>query len=72
MRASSAQAPFEDLESPSRYPQEARWSAAFVASLKTPTAPSVVAEKILEIAESETETLRHPVGPDVTPLQWAR
>ena len=62
---------FGQLESPSKYPQGARWSAAFVASLKTPTAPSVVADKILEIVESDTLTLRHPAGPDAKPfLDW--
>jgi hypothetical protein len=39
--------------------------------LKTPVPPSVVAAKILEIAESGTWQLRHPVGPDAVPfLQW--
>jgi len=33
--------------------------------------PSLVADKILEIAESGTWQLRHPVGPDAAPLlQW--
>ena len=58
-------------KSPSKYPQEARWSAAFAESLKTPTAPSVVADKILEIVDSDTRILRHPVGPDAKPfLDW--
>lgn len=31
----------------------------------------MVAQKIVEIAESETWQLRHPVGPDAIPfLQW--
>ena len=61
----------EQPKSPSKYPQEARWSAAFVESLKTPMAPSVVADKILEIVESDTQILRHPVGPDAKPfLDW--
>jgi hypothetical protein len=36
----------------------------FEASLERPTAPEVVGEKIQEIIESGTRTLRHPVGPD--------
>ena len=61
----------EQPKSASKYPQEARWSAAFVESLKAPTAPSVVADKILEIVDSDTKTLRHPVGPDAKPfLDW--
>ena len=53
------------------YPQAKRFAGLFAASLKTPTQPSMVAEKILEIAESNNWTLRHPVGPDALPfLQW--
>jgi NAD(P)-dependent dehydrogenase (short-subunit alcohol dehydrogenase family) len=53
------------------YPQVNRFGGLFEASLKTPTATSMVANKILEIAESETWQLRHPVGPDALPfLQW--
>lgn len=53
------------------YPQSKRFANLFAASLKTPRLPSMVAEKILEIANSETWQLRHPVGPDATPfLQW--
>ena len=53
------------------YPQSTRFGGLFVASLKTPTQPSMVANKILEIADSETWQLRHPVGPDAIPfLQW--
>lgn len=50
------------------YPHRARFSAIFQGALKTPTPPSLVAEKILEIAENETWQLRHPVGPDAAPL----
>ncbi len=33
--------------------------------------PSLVAQRIVEIAESGTWQLRHPVGPDASPfLQW--
>lgn len=53
------------------YPQAKRFAGLFAASLKTPVQPSIVADKILEIAESETWQLRHPVGPDALPfLQW--
>ena len=53
------------------YPQVNRFGGLFVASLKTPTSASIVADKILEIADSETWQLRHPAGPDALPfLQW--
>lgn len=55
----------------SAYPHRARFTALFVHSLKNPVPPSVVAQKIVEIAESGTWKLRHPVGPDAVPfLQW--
>ena len=55
----------------SLYPQVNRFGGLFVASLKTPTNASVVADKILEIANNETWQLRHPAGPDALPfLQW--
>jgi NAD(P)-dependent dehydrogenase (short-subunit alcohol dehydrogenase family) len=58
-------------ESP--YGQAARFSALFTNSLKTPVPPSVVAEKILEVATSNSWQLRHPVGPDAVPfLEWRR
>ena len=53
------------------YPQVNRFGGLFVASLKTPTSSTLVADKILEIAESGTWILRHPVGPDAQPfLNW--
>ncbi len=53
------------------YPQSKRFAGLFAASLKTPTHPSMVAEKILEIADSNSWQLRYPVGPDALPfLQW--
>jgi len=56
-------------ESP--YRQQFRFAAMFAASLQHPTPPSLVANKILEVAESGTWQLRHPVGPDAAPfLQW--
>jgi len=57
--------------SKSIYPQVNRFGGLFNASLKTPTPPTLVAEKILEISESNTWKLRHPVGPDSEPfIQW--
>lgn len=54
-------------------PQTKRFAGLFAASLKTPVAPSVVAEKILEIAESDTWQLRHPASPDAMPfLAWRK
>jgi NAD(P)-dependent dehydrogenase (short-subunit alcohol dehydrogenase family) len=53
------------------YPQANRFGGLFVASLKTPTPSTLVGDKILEIAESGTWILRHPVGPDAQPfLDW--
>jgi len=53
------------------YPQVNRFGGLFIASLKTPTSASIVADKILEIADSETWQLRHPAAPDALPfLQW--
>ena len=57
----------------SPYRQRARFAALFEASLKNPAPPSLVAQRILEIAESGTWELRHPVGPDAAPfLQWRK
>jgi len=53
------------------YPQVNRFGGLFAASLKTPTSATLVADKILEIADNGTWELRHPVGPDAAPfLQW--
>ena len=39
----------------------------------TPVPPSLVAEKILEVAQSDSWQLRHPVGPDAAGfLEWRR
>ncbi|CAM4127787.1 SDR family oxidoreductase [Gillisia limnaea] len=55
------------------YPHSKRMAGLFSASLQTPTPPTLVADKILEIAESNTWKLRHPVGPDAEPfIQWRR
>ena len=60
------------MESPI-YPQAERWAGMFVAGLKFPVPPSMVAEKILEIADSGTWQLHHPVGPSAIPfLEWRK
>ena len=53
------------------YLQPNRFGNLFKASLKTPTSPALVADKILEVASGESWQLRHPVGPDAAPfLAW--
>ena len=53
------------------YPHRARFAALFLSVLKNPVPPVLVAQKIVEIAESGTWQLRHPVGLDAVPvLQW--
>ena len=53
------------------YPQVNRFGGLFTASLETPAQPTLVADKILEVAESESWQLRHPVGPDAMPfIEW--
>ncbi len=55
----------------SEYGQSTRFASLFRASLQQPRPVSDVAEKILEVVESGTWQLRHPVGPDAVPfLQW--
>jgi len=59
------------VTSDSIYPQVNRFGGLFTASLNTPTPPSLVAEKILEVAEENNWKLRHPVGPDAAPfIEW--
>ncbi len=61
----------ETPHAPSPYPQQRRFAGMFTASLKDPRPPSVVGEKMVEIVESGTWKLRHPVGPDAAPfLAW--
>jgi NAD(P)-dependent dehydrogenase (short-subunit alcohol dehydrogenase family) len=58
-------------QGPSHYPHQRRMAALFTASLKNPPPPSLVAEKVLEIAVGGTWQLRHLVGPDAAPfLGW--
>jgi NAD(P)-dependent dehydrogenase (short-subunit alcohol dehydrogenase family) len=55
----------------SLYRQGARMASMFTQTLENPAPPTLVAEKIFEIAGSGTWKLRHPVGPDAMPLlQW--
>lgn len=55
----------------SRYPQARRFAGLFAVSLQNPASPELVGRKILEIIESDTWQLRHPVGPDAEGfLQW--
>jgi NAD(P)-dependent dehydrogenase (short-subunit alcohol dehydrogenase family) len=57
----------------SPYPQQHRVAALFRSALTNPVPPTVVAEKVLEIAVSGTWQLRHPVGPDAIPfLGWRK
>ncbi len=59
------------VDEKSIYPNSKRLAGLFSASLQTPTPPKLVADKILEIAESNTWKLRHPVGPDAEPfIAW--
>ena len=56
----------------SPYPHRVCFAALFANSFKNPVPPSLVAEKILQIAESGTWQLRHPVGPGALPLLQRR
>jgi len=58
----------EDRPNHSPYPQRLRFASLFAASLQNPVPPSVVAAKILEIAENGSWQLRYPVGPDALPF----
>lgn len=62
---------FGKMQAPSsdtKYPRSRRIAELFRASLENPVSPYVVGEKILEIVDSETWQLRHPVGPDAAGL----
>lgn len=53
------------------YPQVNRFGRLFAGFLKNPSEASMVAEHILEIADSDSWQLRYPVGPDAAPfLDW--
>ena len=53
----------------SEYPHAARIASFFATTLQNaPVPPSLVAQKVLEIATNGTWQLRHPVGPDAVPL----
>lgn len=53
------------------YSQPRRFAHLFLASLKNPVPPTLVADKILDIIDGGTQQLRHPVGPDAVPfLKW--
>lgn len=53
------------------YPHVARFNALFSSALQNPVPPSLVATRIVEIAETEKHPLRCPVGPDAIPfLKW--
>jgi NAD(P)-dependent dehydrogenase (short-subunit alcohol dehydrogenase family) len=57
----------------SLYRQANRFASLFRASLKNPVPATLVAEKILEVANNGTWKLRHLVGPDAAPLvEWRR
>jgi NAD(P)-dependent dehydrogenase (short-subunit alcohol dehydrogenase family) len=57
----------------SLYPQVNRFYRMFEASLQDPTPPTVVADKILEIFQTDTWQLRHVSGPTGQPfLDWRK
>lgn len=57
----------------SPYGQTARFSVLFSKSLEHSVPPSLVAEKIVEVAQSESWQLRYPVGPDAVGfLEWRK
>lgn len=63
----------QDIKVPGKslYPHSNRFGGLFAASLETPTSPTLVADKILEVANENNWKLRHPVGPDAAPfIEW--
>ena len=61
----------QHAETNDNYPQAHRFGGMYVASLQNPTSPTLVADTILSIAQSDTWQLRYPVGPDAIPfLEW--
>jgi NAD(P)-dependent dehydrogenase (short-subunit alcohol dehydrogenase family) len=60
-----------DMANSKIYPHGRRFAAMFAASLTQAPSGALVGEKIRDIIESGTWTLRHPVGPDAAPfLAW--
>ncbi|MEO6828488.1 MAG: SDR family oxidoreductase [Acidobacteriaceae bacterium] len=63
----------ENTPTESPYGQSARFATLYANASQNPIPPSVVANKILEIAESGTWQLRHLASPDVGKLlNWRR
>lgn len=57
----------------SPYAQQRRFANLFTAVLKNPAPPSLIADRIREIIESESWQLRYPTGPDAVPfLEWRK
>lgn len=58
----------------SAYPHAGRIETLFQTTLRdAPVPPSLVADKILKIAQSDSWQLRYPVGPDAVPLiEWRK
>jgi NAD(P)-dependent dehydrogenase (short-subunit alcohol dehydrogenase family) len=63
-----------EKEKPSLYPHGARLTAVFTNTLtNAPVSPTIVADKVLEVAKNGTWQLRHPVGPDAVPtIAWRK
>jgi NAD(P)-dependent dehydrogenase (short-subunit alcohol dehydrogenase family) len=61
-------AKMRDLPTNTHYPQERRANAIYAASVKMGAAPSALADRIVEIVQSGTWQLRHPIGPDADGL----
>ena len=58
----------------SAYPHSARIATLFMTTLtNAPVPPSVVAHKVVEVDQSGTWQLRHPIGPDaVLLIAWRK
>jgi NAD(P)-dependent dehydrogenase (short-subunit alcohol dehydrogenase family) len=58
-------------EGSSQYQGQDRMAALFRSALRSPTSPTLVAEKVLEVAVGGSWQLRHLVGPDAAPfIAW--
>src|SRR5205085_872662 len=51
-----------------KYPNFKRFMSLFAASLENHVSPSIAANVINDIVEGKSTKLRHPAGPDATPL----